>query len=149
MNIMGIDPGADGAVALIAPDHSAELYGFKGLTTLELWELIVKLSIDPVTCYLELTGPTPHDGVVSAAKFGERRGELHMALTAAKIPFTRIPPGVWQRSFGLGKKFATTTLRKTAHLQRAQELFPHLKILKPRADALLIAEYGYRALYRK
>jgi hypothetical protein len=60
-----------------------------------------------------------------------------MALTAAGIPFTRIRPQVWQKKLG-----CMTKGNKNITKQKAQELFPSIKVTHAIADALLIATYG-------
>jgi len=60
-----------------------------------------------------------------------------MALTAAGIPFERVRPQVWQKELS-----CLTGGDKNVSKRRAQELFPHLKVIHATADALLIAHYG-------
>jgi hypothetical protein len=60
-----------------------------------------------------------------------------MALTAAGIPFTRVRPQIWQKELN-----CLTGGQKNITKQRAQELFPSIKVTHAIADALLIAKYG-------
>jgi crossover junction endodeoxyribonuclease RuvC len=96
---------------------------------------------------LELVHSMPKQGLASTWKFGVNYGELRMALTATKIPFKEVTPQKWQREFGLptlrqcgGSKPA----KKNKHKERAQQLFPDLKITHAVADALLLAEFCRR-----
>jgi Holliday junction resolvasome RuvABC endonuclease subunit len=136
MTIIGIDPGTNGGIAWIwqgkpcvekMPD-----------TLKDLWELLDEIADhDDCKAYLEAVHSSPQMGVKSAFTFGQGLGQLEMALTAARIPFERVRPQVWQKTMGCmsgGDKNVTK--------RRAQELFPSLKITHATADALLIAQYG-------
>ena len=78
-------------------------------------------------------------GVKSAFTFGNGFGHIEMALTAAAIPFERVRPQVWQKALG-----CLTKGDKNITKQKAQEMFPIVKITHAIADALLIAEYNRR-----
>lgn len=141
--IIGIDPGTNGGIAWIADGKPCVE---KMPDTLkDLWELIQDIVIDGIPddrlckAYIEQVHSSPQMGVKSAFTFGNGFGHLEMALTAARIPFERIRPQVWQKSLSCltkGDKNVTKTL--------AQELFPQIKVTHAIADALLIAEYGRR-----
>ena len=136
MNIIGIDPGTNGAIAWIIDGKPCVE---KMPDTLQdLWELLRDIASEGnCHAYIEQVHSSPQMGVKSAFTFGNGFGHLEMALTAACIPFTRIRPQVWQRELGcLTKGDKNVTKRK------AQELFPSLKITHATADALLIATYG-------
>lgn len=142
--IIGIDPGANGAIAWIT--NGKPCVEKMPDTLQDLWELFGSIthSLMPVDeryfkAYIEQVASSPQMGVVSAFSFGRGYGNLEMALTAAGIPFERVRPQVWQKSLGcLTKGDKNITKRK------AQELFPSLKATHWSSDALLIAEYGCR-----
>jgi hypothetical protein len=112
-------------------------------TLQDLWELIVSISLNAggggtgIHAYLEQVYSSPQQGVKSAFTFGNGFGHLEMALTAAGIPFTRVRPQIWQKELG-----CMTKGDKNITKQRAQELFPSIKVTHAIADALLIAKYG-------
>ena len=65
-----------------------------------------------------------------------------MSMVALKIPFEYVTPLTWQRYLK-----CKTGGDKNISKQKAQELFPHLKITHAIADALLIGEY-YKRTYK-
>jgi crossover junction endodeoxyribonuclease RuvC len=139
---IGIDPGANGAIAWI--DEQGKSCVEKMPDTLQdLWELVVSISLNAGTgglgarAYLEAVSSSPQMGVVSSFSFGRGYGNLEMALTAAGIPFERVRPQVWQKAMG-----CMTKGDKNISKAKAQELFPDKKVIHATADALLIALYG-------
>jgi hypothetical protein len=143
---IGIDPGANGAIAWI--DERGKSCVEKMPDTLQdLWELICDITNFPRSAidgrkykaYLEAVSSSPQMGVVSSFSFGRGYGNLEMALTAAGIPFERVRPQVWQKALN-----CLTKGSKNVTKQRAQELFPNIKCTHAVSDALLIAEYGKR-----
>ena len=141
MTIIGLDPGTNGGIAWITDGKPC---AEKMPDTLQdLWELIVSISMNAgggctgIHAYLEQVYSSPQQGVKSAFTFGNGFGHLEMALTAAGIPFTRVRPQIWQKELG-----CLTKGDKNITKQRAQELFPSIKVTHAIADALLIAKYG-------
>jgi Holliday junction resolvasome RuvABC endonuclease subunit len=134
---IGIDPGANGAIAWIDERGRACVEKMPD-TLLDLYEIFHNLNIeDNCKAYLEQVASSPQMGVVSAFSFGRGYGNLEMALTAAGIPFERVRPQVWQKALG-----CMTKGDKNITKRKAQELFPEIKITHATADALLIAQYG-------
>ena len=133
---LGIDPGANGGIAWITDGKAC---AEKMPDTLkDLWELIRDIkSIGDCTAVIEQVHSSPQMGVKSAFTFGNGFGHLEMALTAAAIPFDRVRPQVWQKALG-----CLTKGDKNITKQKAQEMFPIVKITHAIADALLIAEYN-------
>ena len=141
MTIIGLDPGSNGGIAWITDGKPC---AEKMPDTLQdLWELIVSISLNAggggtgIHAYLEQVYSSPQQGVKSAFTFGNGFGHLEMALTAAGIPFTRVRPQIWQKELN-----CLTGGQKNITKQRAQELFPSIKVTHAIADALLIAKYG-------
>ena len=147
--VMGIDPGQSGAVALLLPDQKPLIWTFAGMTLHDMWIVIGGCaSYDGVEAYIEDVHSMPKQGVSSSFKFGRHYGNLEAFLTAHQIPFDRVQPSVWQRSFSLTRKSKdeTLTAKKNRHKALAQEFWPKAAghITHATADALLIAEYGRR-----
>jgi hypothetical protein len=141
MTIIGIDAGKNGGIVWITDGKPC---AEKMPDTLQdLWELIVSISLNAgsggtgIHAYLEQVYSSPQQGVKSAFTFGNGFGHLEMALTAAGIPFTRVRPQIWQKELN-----CLTGGQKNITKQRAQELFPSIKVTHAIADALLIAKYG-------
>jgi len=140
--IIGIDPGKSGAIAIYHPlKNRTDATPVLHLTPADIAHYLsyYKEERDNIICYIEKVHSMPKQGVVSSFTFGQNFGTYIGILTALKIPFTYVAPGVWQRVMGcLSKGDKNVTKRK------AQELFPSLTITHATADALLIAEYGRR-----
>lgn len=137
MNVLGVDPGQSGALAVVG---DGRLWVEKMPETLQdLWVSIQGWAKDVDVAYLENVHTMPGQGVASSGKFMRQVGNLEAFLTAAGIPFERVTPTTWQKALGcLSKGDKNVTKR------RAQELYPTIKVTHALADALLLATYGYR-----
>lgn len=148
--IWGIDPGSKGAVAFIKRDRSdVQVFRFIKHTEPQLTDIFFDWAMRGAQAYIEGVNSRPGEGISSAFTFGKNVGFARACLLCYRVPFDTVYPQVWQRRVALGKSYATKTLRKRAHLQKAQELFPHMKLTLEDADALLIAEYGWRTVFGK
>ncbi len=148
--VMGIDPGASGAIAVIRNNIpevidmpvgnilvgktarkriSPELLGY---------ELRGFMPVD--VAYVEEVAAMPRQGVSSVFTFGQAHGMVLGALAYAGIRTVRIRPQLWQQ----------TIKAKGDPRPRALELFPSMagelkrKRDEGRADALLIAAAGLK-----
>lgn len=153
-NIIAIDPGAHGGIAVLdidgevvevvkMPDTMADIYEFLSKYSSSMHPLEILSS--PV-CYLEDVGHgMPGQSSVATAKFARHCGHLEMALLALEIPTHTVTPQKWMRHYQLGKSSEySKTEWKNRLKSKAQQLFPHLgKTLSlATSDALLIASYG-------
>ncbi len=115
-------------------------------TLKDLWEEIhipfVESTLDWFAA-VEFVSTSPQMGVKSAGTFMQNKGTILMALTAASIPFEEVRPAIWQRALGIPpkKKTESRTVHKNRLKQKAQQLFPKVKVTLAIADALLIAEW--------
>lgn len=149
MLYIGLDPGATGAMAAL--DHEGKVFlqvcRFKNCTKQEIdTELKRWRNMEGATvALLEKVSSSPQMGVVSAFTFGRGYGFLDGLLTANRIRFDEATPQKWQKPLGLiqgGRKLKQGSAeKKRIHKQKAQQLWPDLKITLDMADALLIAEY--------
>ena len=136
--ILGIDPGISGGAAIISKLGTfVQVIAFSKLTVVEVSDWLVNHK--PSMAYLEGVNAMPGQGVTSSFKFGMNYGMWQGLLAANKIPFQRVYPLKWQTVMS-----CRTGGNKNISKNRAQELFPKLKITHAIADALLIAEYGRR-----
>lgn len=147
--VLGIDPGSSGAAVLIteAKDYYVALFKNKTIDDISGWISVWDLKL-LIKGYLEKVGAMSKDSVHNAFTFGSNTGKLKGVFSAYSIPYEEISPQTWQRHFGLGAKFPTKAKRKNAHKQKAQELFPDLKVTLDMADALLIAQYGWDKTFK-
>lgn len=156
MRVLGIDPGASGALVVIEGGKLVDLVDMPVLHvkrgSREVREVnapalgAVVASLQPIdAAMLEQVGAMPGQGVSSMFAFGRAVGVIEGVLGALQIPYTRVPPQEWQRGMRVrgGKDGAR---------ERAMALFPARagdfarKKDDGRADAALIAAYGESAL---
>tara|TARA_Y100001973_G_C5209218_1_gene344297 strand:+ start:32581 stop:33024 length:444 start_codon:yes stop_codon:yes gene_type:complete len=138
---LGIDPGKNGGVAWLPADGKgkAEAAKMPGTET-DVFQLLQTIGgSGDVFAVLEKVHSSPQMGVRSAFTFGMNKGGLRMALAAAEIPYEEVSPLKWQTEMG-----CRTAGDKNVSKQRAQSLFPYLKVTHAIADSLLIAEYCRR-----
>lgn len=151
MRILGIDPGASGALAVVEAGKLVELHDMptvqikrgsrevREVNAPLLGMLVSTLNAD--AAYLEQVGAMPGQGVSSMFAFGRAVGVLEGVLGALGIPATKVPPQTWQRAMKVrgGKDGAR---------ERAMQMYPvnaeafARKKDDGRADAVLIASYG-------
>lgn len=103
---------------------------------LDLFRSIEDKALSDCLCLIEKVHSMPNQGVSSTFTFGMSYGALRMAVRASGIPFEGVTPQKWQKGLG-----CLTGGEKNVSKERAQNLFPHLKIIHATADAILIAEY--------
>lgn len=145
MNILAIDPGMNGGIALFKDGWLADVTKMPP-TPADILSAIRSFSqqcgiID--ACYLEKVGGMPGQGGMAMFHFGENYGMLEMALIAEGIPAVSVTPQKWQKFYQLGKSGEhTKTEWKNMLKARAQALFPRTKVTLAIADALLIGNYG-------
>lgn len=137
MTYIGIDPGKNGGIAIIMngrieavkmPNTEKEIY-----EQLKNYKAYGKIKM----CLLEKVHSMPQQGVKSTFTFGQHYGFLRGCLIALGIPFDDISPNKWQRKLN-----CLTKGDKNITKQKAQQLYPILKITHYTADAVLIAHYA-------
>ncbi len=152
MNILGIDPGLTGALALLSDD---------GLSVFDIPTLKVRTRGREVVwsevarwvdaaghidhAVIEAVAAMPGQGVSSMFKFGYIAGGLRGIVAAHFIPSTSVAPKRWKRDMAVPKE-------KDGARARASELFPsHCDLFlrvkdHGRAESALIALWGRRSL---
>jgi crossover junction endodeoxyribonuclease RuvC len=148
MRVIGIDPGASGAIVMLEDDTPIEwtlmptvkVGSASRVNASALAEFIRELEVDHV--YIELVGAMPGQGVSSMFNFGHSTGTVMGVLGALGISHTLVTPQAWKKAAGLiGKD-------KDAARARAIQLWPNWRELDAKgkgqafADAALIARYG-------
>ncbi len=148
---VGIDPGSSsGAICVIKDYEQSESSVFiaplSKYTDKDIFNVIKGACLDvPEGCVkgvVEAVHAFPGQGVSSTFKFGKNYGELRMALIAAEIPFNEVTPRSWQKFYGMKKdKEESKPQWKVRLRQRAEQLYPKVKLNNQTADSLLIAHY--------
>jgi crossover junction endodeoxyribonuclease RuvC len=155
-NVIGIDPGIGGALALLSRDE--DLIDVADMPVLRdgsggraavnaplLAELLARWYAREVVC--EFVAARPKEGAVGAFSFGRSRGVVEGACAVLGLPIRFLTPPSWRRTIGLppdrdGAKDAARSeaIRrwpaKAALFARAKD--------DGRADAALIAVAGLR-----
>ena len=159
--ILGIDPGAHGALVLLDAlephtfcvwDMPTDDQGVNptGLvrTMEEVVRIVANVSDDDrrIRAVVENVGSRPRQA--GAFAFGLYTGILHGVLASFAIPFELVPPSVWKPAMGLRKlSDETQAQNKDRARMTATELFPQYartfsrKKDDGRAEALLLALY--------
>jgi crossover junction endodeoxyribonuclease RuvC len=155
MIIIGIDPGASGAIAVFDPSiGSLAIHDMPTLDVIRNGKNKTEISPrlvadiicaaagpDPVMAVVERVGAMPGQGVSSMFQFGRSVGIIEGVLGSLSVPMTALTPQVWQ-------KLAGVRGGKDAARLRAIEIFPAYaqafarKKDDGRADAALIAWVG-------
>ena len=159
---IGIDPGLTGALALLeyngewpklveVVDMPIMALGTKSqqvnavaLTRqLQKWESEIKqvVSLYKLVAFVEQVQSMPGQGVSSMFNFGMGYGIIQGVVEALKIPVIFVRPAAWKKKAGL--LHADKDLARTKAIQIFPEADLNLKKHIGRADAILIAVYGY------
>jgi rRNA processing protein Gar1 len=144
MNVVGIDPGVTGAVAIHTdgrlsmvcdmPVYDGRTDGAGLRELLEFWV--------PDMVYLEHTQAMPKNGSLASFSLGMNSGIIIGVLGAMSHPFIRVKPHIWKG------KMSVTHKDKNAIRGIVRELYPdHAEMFKRvmdhnRAEAVLISRYG-------
>jgi len=150
----GIDPGLDGALAIIAPGQ-VTVYPTPTFTVMGgnrnrreydlsvmVYTLRHQLTVDSMTC-LEAVHSMPKQGVASSFSFGRGLGLWEGLLTGLGLPYQKVTPQRWQ-----GLLLAGQPKGKGSSIVVAKGLFPSVRMDRVKdhglADALLLSEYARR-----
>lgn len=148
--IIGIDPGAAGGIAVYSCDDKKIVEVAKMPATPQELLSFLRVYMFNSVCYLERVQGMPGNSGSAMFNFGRGFGQIEMALLALKIPFTEVTPQKWQKELQLGHKGSKTSSQwKNKLKERAQQLYPKLKITLAISDSLLIVEYGRLTESRK
>jgi crossover junction endodeoxyribonuclease RuvC len=166
MTIIGIDPGLDGAIAILADGLPERCYSMptlpsgKGtgriLDLHDLADLIRELTEDAPAiakkAFVEKQTAFKKQGLASTGKTFEQYGMIQALLAAHRWPMQIVRPQEWQKEMFCGDASKDT---KAASLLCAKRTFPSFgwPVQKAKqigcADALNIAEYGRRLTIRR
>lgn len=135
--ILGIDPGATGAIAMICP--MVEVWPMPD-TPHDLSALLRTFDAATTRVYVEAVHSMPGQGVASTFKFGMVYGQILGILAAYDLRHTLVTPAKWKGALGLTGK------PKSASKVLAQQLFGKVASSEGKSEALLIAHWGRRVL---
>lgn len=155
--IVGIDPGLTGALAFLNPDGTFHalfdlpvMANGKGnakvqnqINAAAVAQIFrrVDIPLPDMVCAIEQVQAMTKQGVSSVFSFGDTYGALRTVPAVLGVPLILVRPQAWKKHFKL------IGADKDRSLPIAQGLFPraelHLKKHHNRADALLIARFGW------
>lgn len=158
---LGIDVGITGAIAALNSDGTfrnvLDLPIFthgqtRWIDATELVSIIYELrGGQSAHAVIEQIHGTPKMGVVTCTSMGLTLGSTLAAIQFAGIRFELVKPQQWKKHFGLLMPGAKDREKKHASLCRARQLFPTAELGRVkdnnRAEAMLIAMYGYQAMH--
>lgn len=148
MRVVGVDPGASGAIVMLEDGVPIE------------WTLMPTMKVGSATrvngsalakwfddahaehVFIEQVGAMPGQGVASMFNFGHSCGTVMGVISALATPHTMVTPVFWKKAAGL------IGTDKDAARARAIQLWPDWRELDKKgagqalADAALIARYG-------
>jgi len=138
---IAIDPGLNGGVAWndLEGVHAVAMPPTEGEVK-DALQTIVTSGVNPV-CYLEKVNGFMGNAAPGSAmfNFGMGYGFIKGCLMAWHVPVIEVPPQRWIKVMGLGVRGELSkTEWKTKLQEEAQRRYPHLKVTKKTADALLI-----------
>lgn len=151
--IIGIDPGAHGAICLYDPARTMQIVDIPTFTIKvngknrsqvdlhQCFALITKYTNVADFAVIEEPHSMPKQGVASAFSFGHVCGMLQAFLVSTGIPMVLVRPNIW-------KAFCKVKADKDETRKAASQLFPQYAHYWPRkqddgrAEAALIAWYG-------
>jgi hypothetical protein len=146
--VLGIDPGKSGAAVWITPNRRFDHCRFGQFSMRQIFDFIQ--SSKGNTVYMENVHAREQDATIERiGRFGVFMrfcGTIDMACAVAGLTVIPVEPQTWQKEFGLGGMADYESRKKAAH-KIAKELFQDqvgFRVTKDLADAMLIAEYGYR-----
>lgn len=148
--VLGIDPGAGGGLAVIAP-FRADAWRYPGdiPAAAALLGQVIREYGPPDRACLERVGAMPKQGVASTFKFGANYGGWQGLLAMAEIPFITVTPSQWQKAL----LDAGTGETKHRSLSMARRLFPGIPLDRKaddgKADALHLARWAQQTLEKE
>jgi hypothetical protein len=148
MIVLGIDPGANGGLAIVAGQRLLSVTdvpttGEKAKRRVDVSAVLSWLRSGPMPdhAFIERAQAMPKQGGSSGFLYGRAVGALEACVIGCQIPLTIIESSAWKKYHGLLHR------EKEDSRQRALHLFPgRAELLRKldhnRAEALLIACYG-------
>lgn len=145
VNYLGIDPGKEGAIALLNPLGEPIFLKDMPINVNATADLIASL---PAIHKAAIEEPFPGGkmGKPSCMSFGMGIGELRGILAALHIPFVMVKPQDWQRVFSVtGKSRGNDSINQCLKVypEPPLPLIEGNKRMDGRSDALLIARWRW------
>lgn len=157
---IGVDPGATGAIVILTEGEPMRTLRFMNSTNKETHKFLndIAFEYDQVFCILEAVHAMPGMAAGAMFNFGESYGFIQGVLVSTGIPYELVTPQSWMKHMRIPKRdiqrdpvtkkelpgSESKTDYKRRLKQKAEELYPTIKITNDTADAILIADYCKR-----
>lgn len=149
MRLVGIDPGATGALVMLQDREPIEWVMMPTIqvgtsTRVNAAGIANWLKVcDPHHVYIERVGPMPKQGVTSTFNFGHSVGTIMGVVAALEIPHTLVDPKTWKKAAGL------IGTDKDASRARALQMWPNWRDLDKKVRGQAYADAAFIALVGK
>jgi hypothetical protein len=150
-SLLGVDPGKDGAVALLQMEHQRSLPRLLSVVSTDALVVIGEMVERADVIVFERQQASAQMGRGSAFALGRAAGMVEgVVLVGAKVPISWVTPVTWRTAFGLG---GGTGGKPVGHalalalLETAAER--ELVSRHDEADAVLLAWWGWRHIALK
>ncbi len=160
--VMGIDPGLNGAIAVVDMDNQSivdiiDMPTFKTASKARKQGFLEHLDIHLLsssldfyakfTCLavLEEPGAMPEQGLSSTFRFGNICGQIHGVLAGHYIPVHLAKPAVWKSALNLSSDKDDSRAMATKSFEKHAPLWA-LKKHNDRAEAVLLTVYAQKYL---
>jgi len=154
--VIGIDPGANGGIAIFIPGDPVKAVKMpKDITELkdlleyyaQTYKPIVfleKLSVRPDDVEIMPDGKPNMGKMYRIQKLIGNYEHLRALIESSGIPYVMVHPQKWMATLKLKLKGVKEekAQRKRRYAQKAQELYPTIKVTLWNSDALLILHFG-------
>lgn len=142
--ILGVDPGASGAIAFLFADHPErvsveDMPVVNGGVSGALLASRLK-QMAPTEAIVEAVGARPGQGVSSMFKFGHATGVVHGVIGALEIPVRVVAPASWKKHFRLTADKEQARALAIARFPVVADRFQRVRD-HGRAESALIALY--------
>lgn len=143
--ILGVDPGASGALAFYYPDAPGRVaIEDMPLVAGKVCALGLVAILDrygPSEAIIELVGPMPKQGVSSVWNFSGAYHSAVAVIAAMRVPYVLVTPGKWKKRMGLP---ADKELARAMALRTFPQVASQFGRKKDhnRAEAALLAYYA-------
>jgi crossover junction endodeoxyribonuclease RuvC len=152
VRVLGVDPGAGGALALLDTGLGALTVCDIPVATVitgkakrrqinEMWLARTLALYEPDCAYIERVHALPKQGVTSSFSFGLAYGLVRGMLAALAVPTHLITPNEWKKSFRLGPDKNEARLIAARMFPANASSFTRVRD-DGRAEAALLALFG-------
>ena len=153
MKVIGIDPGLNGAIAVLQENKVKEIFDVpvmpegkknkRQLNSAQLVKLLKDIISDneEIAVVVENVSAMPGQGVTSMFNFGQTFGAIKGICAALGLPIFFVRPAKWKKHFDLIN--SSKDASRTKVIEMYPSISPRLTKKKDvnKADAILIARY--------